>query len=133
MLCKWYKVYTILKYQVYNVVKVFLVSITFYCLYKSNIPNHHLNIKFASINESYKNSEENIADDLPWHKRKDKFDILNSNVIYMKFNIPRALKREKLNILLIISSAPSRSDRRFAIRDTWWNQCKSSTKVCINF
>ena len=70
---------------------------------------------------------------LPWHKRPDKFLFLNENIVYKKFNIPRAIKPERINMIFIVSSAPSRVDRRDAIRQTWWKQCKSTSKVEKSF
>ncbi|XP_065659766.1 uncharacterized protein LOC124817580 [Hydra vulgaris] len=66
-----------------------------------------------------------------WHKRTDKFDHLDKNIIYANFKIQRVMNRKHFNIIAIVSSAPTRSDRRTAIRDTWWTQCNSSSRVSI--
>ena len=69
---------------------------------------------------------------VPWHKQPDKFLHLNENIVYKKFSIPRAIKLERVNVIFIVSSAPSRVDRRDAIRQTWWKQCQSTSKVEID-
>ena len=51
------------------------------------------------------------------------------NAYYKTFNIMNPPKREFLNVILIVSSAPSRIDRRTAIRETWWGSCRNSEKV----
>lgn len=69
-----------------------------------------------------------------WLLLPDKMERLNENPVYAKFNISRKQDRPKVNLLMIISSAPKRGDRRAAIRDTWWNQTKSNEKVrCLPF
>ena len=35
-------------------------------------------------------------------------------------------KKEKVMLLIIVSTAPQRMDRRQAIRDTWWKHCDGS-------
>ncbi|XP_065659770.1 uncharacterized protein LOC101236165 isoform X1 [Hydra vulgaris] len=85
---------------------------------------------FFSVYNSHQNTS-GIQEQLPWHKKANKFENLNENIIYAKFNIKKAKKRKKLNIIAIVSSAPNRKDRRDAIRDTWWKQCKSTVRVSI--
>ena len=64
-----------------------------------------------------------------WQSLSDKMSKLNRNPVYAKFGIPRMKMRPKVNLLLIVSSAPKRLERRMAIRGTWWNQSSSNDKV----
>ena len=64
-----------------------------------------------------------------WHKLPNRMKQLNMNPVYAALGIPRKVPRPRVNLLLIVSSAPSRVDRRVAIRDTWWNQSRSTDKV----
>ena len=73
--------------------------------------------------------EENVNVTMNWHKIPNRMEHLNMNPVYAKLGIPRKIVRPKVNLLLIVSSAPSRLERRIAIRDTWWNQSKSDDKV----
>ena len=81
-------------------------------------------------------SEQNIAkedntnsDEYAWLARSDRMARLNENPVYARFNISRQENRPKVNLLLMVSSAPKRSDRRTAIRETWWSQIYSNNKV----
>jgi len=65
------------------------------------------------------------TDDLTW---------IDKNPIYSRFNIsaPREnATRKRVSILIVVSSAPRRFERRQAIRDTWWNECKLTKSVSI--
>ena len=66
---------------------------------------------------------------MKWTKLPNKMENLNENPVYAQFNISRKEKPSKVNILIIVSSAPKRSDRRLAIRETWWQQCRSTKTV----
>ena len=68
---------------------------------------------------------------MDWHKLSNRMEHLNMNPVYASLGIPRKRVRPRVNLLLIVSSAPSRIERRMAIRDTWWNQSTSSDKVKI--
>ena len=68
----------------------------------------------------------------PWEKLPDKFDRLNENIIYEGFGFQPVAQKEKIDLILIVSSAPERGDRRDAIRDTWWQLCKSNVRISIN-
>ena len=67
-----------------------------------------------------------------WFLLEDKMNRLNENPIYRRFNISQRRKKPHVNLLIIVSSAPRRSDRRFAIRSTWWKLCKSIPRVSSN-
>lgn len=64
-----------------------------------------------------------------WWGIADRMQRLNENPVYSRFNIPRQENRPKINLLIIVSSAPTRGDRRSAIRDTWWNQSYTNNEV----
>ena len=66
---------------------------------------------------------------LKWMELPSKMENLNENPVYAKFNISRKEKPPKFNLLIIVSSAPKRYDRRLATRETWWQQCKSTKRV----
>ena len=51
------------------------------------------------------------------------------NPIYANFSIKPNQSRKRVNLLVIVTSAPSRIERRNAIRDTWWKSCQNNTKV----
>jgi len=54
---------------------------------------------------------------------------IHSHPIFGKFNITRPPKIKKVNVLVIVSSAPKRIDRRQMIRRTWWQECKNNENV----
>ncbi|XP_012564874.2 uncharacterized protein LOC101237488 isoform X1 [Hydra vulgaris] len=56
---------------------------------------------------------------------------LSKNTVYKSLNVLKLSKPEQINMILIVSSAPSRFDRRLAIRQTWWKQCKSTSKLSV--
>ena len=55
---------------------------------------------------------------------------LNQNLVFKKFNITEPEERTKVDIILTVSSAPARTERRSAIRQTWWTECRSTKRVC---
>ena len=69
------------------------------------------------------------SDGYYWLALPDRMKKLNENPVYAKFNISRQENRPKVNLLILVSSAPKRGDRRSAIRDTWWNQSYANDKV----
>jgi len=68
---------------------------------------------------------------MKWMELPNKMQNLNENPVYAKFNISRKEKPSKVSLLVVVSSAPTRYDRRLAIRETWWKQCKSTKRVSI--
>ena len=64
-----------------------------------------------------------------WMELPNKMEHLNENPVYAKFNISRKEMPSKFNLLIIVSSAPKRYDRRLGIRETWWQQCRSTKRV----
>ena len=64
-----------------------------------------------------------------WAFLPDKMKRINENPVYRNFNITNKIWKPHITIILIVSSAPKRFDRRKAIRETWWKQCKSNSKV----
>lgn len=53
-----------------------------------------------------------------------------SNLPLMNFKDLGKYKR-KVMLLIIVSTAPKRYDRRQAIRDTWWKHCNSENVKCV--
>jgi len=49
--------------------------------------------------------------------------------VFGKIEFPMSETKKKVNILLIVSSAPKRIERRQATRDTWWKECKKMGNV----
>lgn len=58
--------------------------------------------------------------------------LFNNNPIYTRFNITNPKIRKRVTVLIIVSTAPRRYDRRQAIRETWWRHCKQTNEVRIN-
>ena len=76
------------------------------------------------------NCNGNITDaGLQWLEMPDRMLHLNKNPVYAQFDIPRRPDYPKCDLLIIVSSAPKRHDRRMAIRETWWQQCGSTNGV----
>ncbi|XP_002158539.2 lactosylceramide 1,3-N-acetyl-beta-D-glucosaminyltransferase [Hydra vulgaris] len=91
--------------------------------------------KLSSHDEYMKRLYENS---LKWssYSKGLKMKYLLENPIYAKWNMSKAKKKKKVTILLVVSSGPKRFDRRQAIRETWWTQCKVTGNVvpeCIFF
>ena len=68
-----------------------------------------------------------------WDKLQDKFDHLDENEVYEEFNLETPEKKENVDVIMIVTSAPSRFGRRAGIRDTWWKECKSTSRVRRSF
>jgi len=80
------------------------------------------------------NSLTEITNKLAFERGEDSFDkYLSETPTYSKFNWTVSPNKKRVNLLLIISSAPKRSGRRQGIRETWWQQCKSNDKVSKHF
>ena len=54
---------------------------------------------------------------------------IDKNSVFRNFNITAPSVRKNVTILIIVSTAPRRSDRRQAIRETWWQDCKKTGNV----
>ena len=67
----------------------------------------------------------------PWFSWSDKFKHLLENPIYKRYNITAPKSKEKRDLIYIVSSAPKRYERRQAIRDTWWPDCKPTKRVSV--
>ena len=70
-----------------------------------------------------------IEESMKWMELPNKMENLDANPVYAQFNISRKEKPSKFNLLIIVSSAPKRYDRRLGIRETWWQQCRSTERV----
>ena len=56
---------------------------------------------------------------------------LDNHKVFRKLNVSRVnYPKKRVNILVIVSSAPQRSDRRENIRQTWWKDCVPTNEVC---
>ena len=71
----------------------------------------------------------NDVTEVPVPEASQLFTKIKDNAVYKHFNVLSREKRERTNLLVIVSSAPKRADRRDAIRETWWSLCKSSEMV----
>eukprot|EP00794_Sanderia_malayensis_P016973 gene16973-18684_t len=56
---------------------------------------------------------------------------VKDNAVFVHIKSTAREKMEHVNLLVLVSSAPKRSDRRQAIRETWWPLCKSTDKVTV--
>ena len=81
--------------------------------------------------EIYKGSVDQSNHSGPWFLWPDKFKYLQENFIYKRYNIKAPKIKEKRDLVYIVSSAPKRYERRQAIRDTWWPDCKPARRVSI--
>ena len=114
-----------------------LLTMTFYYVlmdalhkHKNNpiaIPEHH--VKLTPEEARMKAYEKSLI--WSFQSKADKMKNLLENPIYEKYNIAKPQEKKKVTILLIVSSGPRRSDRRNAIRETWWKYCKPTDGVCI--
>ena len=72
----------------------------------------------------------------PGPRRRNKSDEetflshLNQNLVVQQCNITELENRTKVDIILIVSSAPARTESWSAIRQTWWLQCRSTNRIC---
>ena len=48
---------------------------------------------------------------------------IDLNPMFVNFNLSTPPKQKNVTIIIIVSTAPKRFDRRMAIRETWWKQC----------
>ena len=105
---------------------IFILILTLKSFRESNEFRHHYRTQggIAASSRQYNTST--------WVNRPDKMERLNENPVYARFRIKRKKERAKLSLLIIVSTAPRRSDRRAAIRETWWKQCKNTEKVTKN-
>ena len=62
---------------------------------------------------------------------KTEFDIIfEDHPVFRTYNISRVYReRKRVTVLIIVSSAPKRSDRRESIRKTWWKECVPKNEV----
>ena len=60
---------------------------------------------------------------------------IDSNDVFSRLNIRNAMAAEykEVNVLIIVSTASNRVDRRQAIRETWWKDCKKTNHVSMYF
>ena len=78
--------------------------------YEKQISKHGANLNYYNLDISY----------------------IMKNPIYTNFHIEPSQSRKRVNLLVIVTSAPIRIERRNAIRETWWRSCQNNTKVYFN-
>ena len=90
------------------------------------------------ISDSFrKRSKEDIALERVYEKsakwmalsKRNKLKNLRQNPVFAPFDIEKPEKKKYVNVLIIVSSGPRRVDRRNAIRETWWKDCKNTNGV----
>ena len=66
--------------------------------------------------------------------REGKIRTILENPVYATFQIRKPVTKKKyVNVLIIVSSGPRRVDRRNAIRETWWTDCKENARGVSSF
>ena len=103
-----------------------LVIFTLFILFSLTTPEKP-KVQFQT--EIITDDVKHIEKSMKWMELPNKMENLNENPVYAQFNISRKEKPSKVNLLIIVSSAPKRYDRRLAIRETWWQQCRSNKRV----
>ena len=93
--------------------------------FQHNAGNFHREPKYSSLCKNYSRSKKLSSCNSP----DQLFRFLDEHPIYSTFKIPNPESKTDINLLIIVSSAPLRIDRRSSIRDTWWRFCKSSPRV----
>ena len=68
------------------------------------------------LSSSVKKSASSISPD-------DEF--LIKHPVFKNFNIIPPVQKKNVRLLVIVTTAPQRNDRREAIRNTWWTRCKN--------
>ena len=58
---------------------------------------------------------------------------LLENPIYKRFQIKAPKQKKRVNVVIVIQSAPNGGERRQAVRDTWMKYCVETDKVQIIF
>ena len=81
----------------------------------------------TSINNSYYATNSKHSNSLD-----DDIQKLLNNSVYLYFNLTAPVKREKLQLLILITSSPRNFDRRMAVRSSLMKRCRSS-KVNFGF
>ena len=55
-------------------------------------------------------------------------EFLLTHPVFKEFNITPPIDKRFVHLLVIVTTGPQRHDRRKAIRDTWWTQCKNQVR-----
>lgn len=63
------------------------------------------------------------------YSSKINFTWIDNHPIYKRFYIKNVNSRKRVSVLVVVSTAPKRIDRRNAIRKTWWKQCVGTGNV----
>ena len=55
-------------------------------------------------------------------------EFLLTHPVFKEFNITLPFDKRFVYLLVLVTTGPQRYDRRKAIRDTWWSQCKNQVR-----
>ena len=55
-------------------------------------------------------------------------EFLLTHPVFKEFNITQPVDKRFFYLLVIVTTGPQRHDRRKAIRETWWSQCKNQVR-----
>ena len=61
--------------------------------------------------------------------RSTNYDWLLRGPLFSHYNISESVIKKRVSVIIMVSSGPMRFDRRQAIRDTWWEECKQVKEV----
>ena len=93
-----------------------ILPLTYYLKYHAKIRTHPKQIEDAQY---IHRAEIEESDD----------DYLITHPVYERFSIVRPLTKKQVRLLVIITTAPQREERRSAVRGTWWTQCRSEVRI----
>lgn len=110
-----------------------ILSIAFYFALMDALKKNKDNPITLSVRRKAK-SKEDIAMEILYAKsakwmsqsKDKKLQNLLDNPVFKTFDIKKPKRKKFAHVLLIVSSGPRRVDRRNAIRDTWWKDCKKT-------
>lgn len=71
--------------------------------------------------------------EVPFFKTKINSTWLENNPVYKRYYVESPPVKKTVTILVIVSTAPKKVDRRNAIRSTWWTQCVKTNNVSVIF
>ena len=101
---------------------LFTVSVTYGILSLTYYAKTHMHPKQTEDVQYMYGAEMEESDD----------DYLITHPVYERFSIVRPLTKKEVRLLVIITTAPQREERRSAVRRTWWTQCRSEVRIEIN-
>ena len=122
------------------VISIFVsLSIVFYfalldALYRSDsLPEEAYSPLKPTLSKSDRRLEVLFEKSAKWAalSTEEKRKHLLENPVYATYGISKPVQKERVNVLLIISSGPRRGDRRDALRKTWLKECVTTAGVCF--